>query len=36
MLNPLLPQHMGDLSAQHFGRTVGTTLRGDLTLVSNT
>jgi hypothetical protein len=29
-------KHMGDLSAQHFWRTVGTTLRGNLTLVSTT
>jgi hypothetical protein len=29
-------KHVGDLSVQHFWRTVGTTLRGNLTLVSTT
>jgi hypothetical protein len=34
-MHPWLAQHMGDLSVKHLGRTVGNSLRGILTLVSN-
>jgi hypothetical protein len=34
-MHPWLAQHMGDLLVKHLGCTVGNTIRGILTLVSN-